>query len=109
MKKAYKLTFLLIVDNNFLSIGSPSVACPLDFRNYDTVHVVPCNYEYPCQSVSRMFIRWSFGRSKILGKERGDLEIKDCVVMQKPQPQTNRLPPPHTLQAPRLYNLPSKT
>ncbi len=30
------------------------------------------------------------------GKERGDLEIKDYVVMQKPQPQTNRLPPPHT-------------
>ena len=33
------------------------------------------------------------------GKERGDLEIKDYVVIQKPQPQTqaNRLPPPHTL------------
>ena len=31
------------------------------------------------------------------GKERGDLEIKDYVVMQKPQPQSNRLPPPHTL------------
>ncbi len=29
-------------------------------------------------------------------KERGDLEIKDYVVMQKPQPQANRLPPPHT-------------
>ena len=26
------------------------------------------------------------------GKERGDLEIKDYVVMQKPQPQDNRLP-----------------
>jgi hypothetical protein len=25
------------------------------------------------------------------------LEIKDYVVMQKPQTQTNRLPPPHTL------------
>ena len=31
------------------------------------------------------------------GKEQGDLEIKDYVVMQKPQPQVNRLPPPHTL------------
>ncbi len=31
------------------------------------------------------------------GKERGDLEIKDYVVMQKPQPQANCLPPPHTL------------
>ena len=31
------------------------------------------------------------------GKERGDLEIKDYVVMQKPQTQANRLPPPHTL------------
>ncbi len=31
------------------------------------------------------------------GKERGDLEIKDYVVMQKPQPQVTRLPPPRTL------------
>ncbi len=31
------------------------------------------------------------------GKERGDLEIKDYVVMQKPQPQTTWLPPPLTL------------
>ena len=31
------------------------------------------------------------------GKERGDSEIKHYVVMQKPQPQTNRLLPPHTL------------
>ncbi len=30
-------------------------------------------------------------------KERGDLEVKDCVVLQKPQAQDNRLPPPHTL------------
>ncbi len=29
------------------------------------------------------------------GKERGDIEIKDYVVMQKPQ--VDRLPPPHTL------------
>ena len=33
----------------------------------------------------------------VTGKERGDLEIKDYVVMQKPQTQANRLPPPHTL------------
>ncbi len=33
----------------------------------------------------------------VTDKERGDFEIKDYVVMQKPQPQTNRLPPPHTL------------
>jgi hypothetical protein len=31
------------------------------------------------------------------GKERGDLQIKDYVVLQKPQTQANRLPPPHTL------------
>ena len=31
------------------------------------------------------------------GKERGDLEMKDYVVMQKPQTQDNRLPPPRTL------------
>ena len=31
------------------------------------------------------------------GKARGDLDIKDYVVMQKPQPQANRLPPPRTL------------
>ncbi len=30
-------------------------------------------------------------------KERGDLEIKDYVVLQKPQEQTDRLPPPRTL------------
>ncbi len=33
----------------------------------------------------------------VTGKERGDLEIKDYVVMQKSQPQANRLPPPRTL------------
>jgi hypothetical protein len=30
------------------------------------------------------------------GRERGDLEIKDYVVLQKPQEQTDRLPPPRT-------------
>ena len=32
-----------------------------------------------------------------MGKERGDMEIKDYVVLQKPQPQATRLSPPHTL------------
>ena len=32
----------------------------------------------------------------VTGKERGDLDFRDYVVMQKPQPQANRLPP-HTL------------
>ena len=31
------------------------------------------------------------------GKERGDLEIKDYVVLGKPQEQTDCLPPPRTL------------
>ncbi len=31
------------------------------------------------------------------GKERGDLVIKDYVVLQKPQTQANSLPPPRTL------------
>ena len=31
------------------------------------------------------------------GKERGDIEIKDYVVLQKPQGQDNLLPPPRTL------------
>ncbi len=31
------------------------------------------------------------------GKERGDLEIKDYVVLQKPHEQTDQLPPPRTL------------
>ena len=31
------------------------------------------------------------------GKERGDLEIKDYVVLQKPLEQADRLPPPRTL------------
>ena len=33
----------------------------------------------------------------VTGKERGDLEIKDYVVLQKPQEQADRLPPPTTL------------
>ena len=33
------------------------------------------------------------------GKERGDLEVKDYVVLQKPQAQDNLLPPPRTLIA----------
>ncbi len=31
------------------------------------------------------------------GKEWGELEIKDYVVLQKPQEQDDRLPPPRTL------------
>jgi hypothetical protein len=31
------------------------------------------------------------------GKERGDIEIRDYVVLPKPQEQTIRLSPPHTL------------
>jgi hypothetical protein len=31
------------------------------------------------------------------GRERGDLDIKDYVVLQKPQEQADRLPPPRTL------------
>ena len=34
---------------------------------------------------------------RLTGKERGDLEIKDYVVLQGPQEQSNRLPPPRTL------------
>ena len=34
---------------------------------------------------------------KITGKERGDIEIKDYVVLEKLQEQTDRLPPPCTL------------
>ena len=30
-------------------------------------------------------------------KERGDIEIKEYVVLQKTQGQDNRLPPPHSL------------
>jgi hypothetical protein len=35
--------------------------------------------------------------TSVTGKERGDIEIKDYVVVQTPQEQTNRLPPPRTL------------
>jgi hypothetical protein len=31
------------------------------------------------------------------GKERGDIELKDYVDLQKPQAQDNRLPPPRLL------------
>ena len=30
-------------------------------------------------------------------KERGDMEMKDYIVLQTPQTQDNLLPPPHTL------------
>ncbi len=33
----------------------------------------------------------------VTGKERGDLEIKDYVILQKPHKQTAQLPPPRTL------------
>ena len=33
----------------------------------------------------------------VTGKERGDLEIKDYVVLQKPQEEVDGLPPPRTL------------
>ena len=32
-----------------------------------------------------------------MGKERGDIYLKDYVVLQKLQTQDNRLPPPRTL------------
>ena len=35
--------------------------------------------------------------TRVTGKERGDLEVKDYVVLQEAQAQDNRLPPPHTL------------
>ena len=35
--------------------------------------------------------------TSVTGKERDDLEIKDYVVLQKPQEQSDRLPPPRTL------------
>jgi hypothetical protein len=35
--------------------------------------------------------------TSVTGKERGDLEIKDYVVLQKPQEQDDRLPSPRTL------------
>jgi hypothetical protein len=45
-------------------------------------------------------VGWQFKIHKITpgtGKERGDVEIKEYVVLQKPQEQTDRLPPPRTL------------
>ncbi len=49
-----------------------------------------------------MLVPWDIGFkihniTPATGKERGDLEIKDYVVIQKPQPQADQLPPPHTL------------
>ncbi len=35
--------------------------------------------------------------TSVTNKERGDLEIQDYVVLQKPQTQATRLPPPRTL------------
>jgi hypothetical protein len=35
--------------------------------------------------------------TSVTGKERGDIEIRDYVVLQKPQEHANCLPPPRTL------------
>ena len=35
--------------------------------------------------------------TSVSGKERGDIAIKDYVVLQKPQAQDNHIPPPRTL------------
>ncbi len=49
----------------------------------------------------RVKIHGSVGHSHKLtpatSKDRGDLEIKDYVVLQKPPEQADRLPPPRTL------------
>ncbi len=52
-----------------------------------------------CQvkSVASQVHEWEVKVHKITpptGRERGDLEIKDYVVLQKPQEQADRLPPP---------------
>jgi hypothetical protein len=41
-------------------------------------------------------IRTIYRHTKI-NQRLGDIEIKDYVVLQNPQPQDNRLPPPRTL------------
>ena len=43
------------------------------------------------------WVVYKLGITSPTGKERGDLEIKDYVVLQKPQTQTNRLLSLHTL------------
>ena len=51
-------------------------------------------------SVPVIQVGWysGFGGSQpATDKERGDLEIKDYVVLQKPQDQSDRLPPPRIL------------
>ncbi len=64
------------------------------YKGYSKRHLAECLF---------LAFHWVKIRVKIhnitpvTGKERGDLEIKDYVVMQKPQPQGNRLPPPRTL------------
>ena len=58
--------------------------------------------------IGLFLVPWDTGLKFItlhLRRSRGDLEIKDYLVMQKPQTQANRLPPPLTFD-PRLYHDP---
>ena len=104
---------------NYSSLGVPTPSllgpvqqCTCNVFAYDPLgdHLQTCQTKLPVSQVNDWVV-YKLGtllgsvghRVKIhnitseTGKERGDLEIKDYVVMQKPQTQANRRPPPHTL------------
>ncbi len=90
----------------------PSQWCACDVFHFDSFgdHFQSCQVK---SVVSQVHVRVVYRLGGILGsvghrvkihkitpatgKERGDLETKDYVVLQKPQEQTDRLPTPRTL------------
>ena len=56
--------------------------------------LLPSLWISPYSAANKLKLR----REKLAtGKERGDLEIKEYVVLQKSQEQVDRLPPPRTV------------
>jgi hypothetical protein len=90
----------------------PSQRCTCNTFHYDSFgdHLQTCQVKFAA-SQAHEWVVYRLGdilgsvghrvkvhkNTRATGKERGDLEIKDYVVLQKPQEQSDRLPPPRTL------------
>ena len=94
------------------TIRGPAQQCEYNVFSYDTFgdHLQTCQTKSATSQVQNWVVYrlgslfGSVGhRVKIhkitsaTDKKRGDIEIKDYVILQKPQTQDNRLPPPRTL------------
>ena len=94
------------------TLTGPVQQCPYNDFHYDTYgdHLQTCETQSSVLQahdwvVYRLGVMFGSVGHKVkihmitpaTGKQRGDIEIKDYVVLQKPQGQDNRLPPPRTL------------